>query len=229
MARPLRALVQGSTGAVGSEVVRECLADARFERVLAVSRRPLDFSDPRLEVVELTDFLDLSSIGSRLADIDVCFSALGVSQTQVKDPIRYRTITYDYVLALARALDAKNPNAKMVFISGGGADPTGKSRVLFARVKGEAERDLRLLYGERLTVLRPAFIRPVRPRDGEPTWIEKLAVPVARLLAPIAPGLTSTTVEIAHAMMQAAIDGPGGLMENRAIRESSARFVRSPR
>lgn len=229
MARPLRALVQGSTGAVGSEVVRECLADARFAQVLAVSRRPLGFSDPRLEVVELTDFLDLSSIDARLADIDVCFSALGVSQVQEKDPMRYRTITYDYVLALARALDARNPYAKMVFVSGGGADPTGKSRVLFARVKGEAERDLGLLYGDRLTVLRPAFIRPVRPREGEPTWIEKLAVPVASLLAPIAPGLTSTTVEIAHAMMQAAIDGPGGLMENRAIRESSARFVRSPR
>ncbi len=228
MDRPLRAIVQGSTGAVGSQVVRECLADSRFDRVFAVTRRALGFSDPRLESLHLTDFLDVSSIEPLMADVDVCFSALGVSQTQVADPERYRVITYDYVLTLARALAARNPRAKMVFVSGGGADPTGKSRVLFARVKGEAERDLGLLFGDRVTVLRPAFIRPVRPRESAPTWIERVAMPVASLLAPIAPGLTSTTVEIARAMMLAALEGGGGLMENRAIRESAARFVPAP-
>ena len=31
MRPPLRALIQGATGAVGSELVRQCLADDRFE------------------------------------------------------------------------------------------------------------------------------------------------------------------------------------------------------
>jgi uncharacterized protein YbjT (DUF2867 family) len=224
MDRPLRAIVQGATGAVGSEVVRACLADARFERVHAVSRRALGFTDPRLEVTILSDFLVLSSIAESLSAVDVCFSALGTSQNEETDPARYRTVSYDYVLALARALHAKNPEARMVFVSGQGADDTGKSRVLFARVKGETERDLRALFGDRLTILRPGLIRPVRPRQRETHWLERVLVPVANLLAPVAPGLTSTTVEIAHAMMLAAIEQSSGLLENHAIRESAARF-----
>jgi len=214
---------------VGSEVVRECLADARIERVLAISRRPLPFEDPRLEVVELADFLDLSPLAARLEGVDVCFSALGVSQMLEKDPERYRVVTHDYVLALAREVAARSPGARMVFVSGQGADATGKSKVLFARVKGETERDMRALFGDRLTVVRPGVIRPVRPR-AETAWLEQMLLPVAALLAPVARGLTATTVEIAHAMMQAAFgaDVPR-LMQNRAIRDAADAFVRQPR
>jgi nucleoside-diphosphate-sugar epimerase len=228
MARPLRAIVQGATGAVGSELLRQLLADARFGRVVALSRRALDVTAPNLEVRILSDFLDVSPIADVLPETDVAFSALGISQTQEPDPAKYRTITYDYVLTLGRALHAANPEAKMVFVSGQGADETGNSRVLFARVKGEAERDLRGVFGDRLTVLRPGVIRPVQPRE-RPPWFEHVLVPLAGLLAPVAPGLTSSTVEIAHAMMQAAIGDTVGLMENREIRRVAKGFATEAR
>jgi uncharacterized protein YbjT (DUF2867 family) len=229
MTMGLRALVQGATGSVGGEVVRECLADARFDRVIAIARRALPIDDGRLETVLLDDFMDVSKLEPILETIDVCFCALGISQMQEPDPARYRTITYDYPMTLARALDAKNPRATFVFVSGGGADPTGKSRVLFARVKGEAERDLRALFGDRLTIVRPALIRPVRPREKTP-WFEHVIMPIGNLLAPIGKGWTSTTVEIAHAMMQSAFEPKGALLENRDIvRLAEETFVASPR
>jgi uncharacterized protein YbjT (DUF2867 family) len=227
----LRVLVQGATGSVGGEVVRECLADSRFDRVIAITRRPLAIEDERLEVVTLEDFTDVSKLDGMLGAIDACFCALGISQMQEPDPARYRVITYDYVLTLARALDAKNPKAKFVFVSGGGADPSGKSRMLFARVKGEAEKDLRTLYGDRLTIVRPALIRPIRPREKTP-WFEHVIMPIGNLLAPIGKSWTSTTVEIAHAMMQSAIDGearPDPLENRDIVRLAEAVFVKSPR
>ena len=49
----LRVMVTGPTGAVGSEVLRQCLADPEVASVLAVSRRPLDLWHEKLRTVLL--------------------------------------------------------------------------------------------------------------------------------------------------------------------------------
>jgi uncharacterized protein YbjT (DUF2867 family) len=53
-----------------------------------------------------------------------------------------RTITVDYTIEFARVLRASSPDAAFSFLSGSGADPTGRSRLAFARYKGEAEKAL---------------------------------------------------------------------------------------
>jgi uncharacterized protein YbjT (DUF2867 family) len=215
------ALVQGSTGAVGSELIRQLLGDTRFQRIIAISRRPLGVEAPRLEVRLHQSFTEYGSLSDVLPSVDVLFSALGISQMVEKDPARYREITYDYVLALARSLGAKT---RMVFVSGQGADPSGKSRMLFARVKGDAERDLRALLGDRLTILRPGLIRPVVPREKRPL-AEVIFSPIAAALTPIIPALSTTTVEIAHAMIQAVTKGGlDPLLSNSAIRRAARQY-----
>jgi len=44
--------------------------------------------------------------------------------------------------AYARVLRGSSPNGTFAFFSAGGADPTGRSRVAYARYKGEAEKAL---------------------------------------------------------------------------------------
>jgi len=227
MRSTLRALVMGATGAAGAEVVRQCLADSRFTKVTAITRRPLDVRHEKLEVVQLPDFKELATLGEVFAEQDVCFCALGISQIQVKERKAYREINYDYPLAVARALNEWNPRLKFIFVSGQGTDPTGRSAFLFARVKGEAERDLRALYGDRLTVLRPAYIRPVRRRDGGP-WIDRVLRPIARVVGPFLPNLVVSTVQLSHAMMQAALfGGLPGVLENHEIRRAAKRYTRA--
>ena len=51
-----------------------------------------------------------------------------------------RTITVDYTIEFARVLRGSSPAAAFSFLSGSGADPTGRSRLAFARYKGEAEK-----------------------------------------------------------------------------------------
>jgi len=48
----------------------------------------------------------------------------------------------DYTIEFARVLHGSSPDAAFSFLSGSGADPTGRSRMAFARYKGEAEKAL---------------------------------------------------------------------------------------
>ena len=51
-------------------------------------------------------------------------------------------ITVNYTVEFARVLHSSSPHAAFSFLSGSGANPTGRSRMAFARYKGEAETTL---------------------------------------------------------------------------------------
>lgn len=54
----MRVIIFGATGMVGKGVLLECLDDARIERVLLVSRHPIDVSHPKLREIVPQDFFD---------------------------------------------------------------------------------------------------------------------------------------------------------------------------
>jgi uncharacterized protein YbjT (DUF2867 family) len=71
-------------------------------------------------------------------------------------------------------------------LSGNGADQTGRSRIAFARYKGEAEKALIAAGFPRVFLFRPAYIYPVQPRK-EPNLSYRLlraAYPMFRVLFP---------------------------------------------
>jgi uncharacterized protein YbjT (DUF2867 family) len=97
-----------------------------------------------------------------------------------------RTITAGYTIEFARVLRNSSPNAAFSFLSGNGADPTGRSRLAFARYKGEAEKALLAAGFPRVYLFRPAYIYPVQPRR-EPNFNYRLlraAYPLFRALFP---------------------------------------------
>ncbi|MBI2796293.1 MAG: epimerase [Gemmatimonadetes bacterium] len=222
-AKPVRLLVTGPTGATGAAVVRRALGDPRIERVLAVSRRALPLQHSRLRLALLQDFTRWSPIAPDLATTDVCIWALGVSQVQEPDEARYRTITRDFALAAAAALSAANPLARFLFVSGQGADPTMRSRTLFARVKGETENDLRLLLGDRLVIYRPGYIHVIGGRE-KPVWNDTIARPFY-LLKPLFPGFITSTVEVAEALLHGALGGAvPPVLENRDVVRAAVEY-----
>jgi hypothetical protein len=60
----------------------------------------------------------------------------------------------------ARVLRSRSPDAAFSFFSGNGADQTGRSRLAFARYKGEAEKALLAAGFPRVYIFRPAYIYP---------------------------------------------------------------------
>jgi uncharacterized protein YbjT (DUF2867 family) len=84
-----------------------------------------------------------------------------------------RAITADYTIEFARVLHNSSPNAAFSFLSGNGADLTGRSRLVFARYKGQAEKALLAAGFPRVYLYRPAYIYPVQPRE-EPNFSYRL-------------------------------------------------------
>jgi uncharacterized protein YbjT (DUF2867 family) len=79
----------------------------------------------------------------------------------------------DYTIEFARVLRKGSPQAAFSFLSGSGADPTGRARIAFARYKGEAEQALLAAGFPSVYLFRPAYIYPVEPRK-EPNFSYRL-------------------------------------------------------
>jgi uncharacterized protein YbjT (DUF2867 family) len=127
----------------------------------------------------------------------------------------------DYTIAFARVLRTASPASAFSFLSGSGADPTGRSRLAFARYKGEAEKALLAAGFSRVYTFRPAYIYPVEPRK-EPNFSYRLLRGIYPAFRVLFPNQVIRADDLARAMVDVAVrrtGGPGGLvLENRDIR-----------
>src|SRR4029077_7611382 len=158
-----RLVVVGATGMVGGYALLYALDPPDVGRVTAIGRRKLGISHPKLDEVLHRDFADCSPLVETLSGQHAAIFCLGTYTGSVSDA-ELRTITVDYPVEFARVLRRSSPGAAFSFLSGNGADPTGRSRMAFARYKGEAEKALLAVGFPRLYIFRPAYIYPVKPR-----------------------------------------------------------------
>ena len=220
------ALVLGSTGVVGDAIVRTAIEDARFRRVVAVSRRPLTLEHPRLDVRMLTDFTTFAPLEGTLAAVDVVLCALGISWYQVAAgpqtrEFQYRQITHDYVMACARVASIANAAVRFCFVSGHGASLT--SSQAWARIKAETEKDLEAMFGTRLTIFRPGYVHPVRGRERS-YWGDAVMRPFMPFRQAMSRWITDSD-EVARAVVYAATGGSVERpSENRAIIAAAAAY-----
>lgn len=220
---PINAVITGATGTLGSEVVRECAEDPRFSRVTVLTRGDMDFKHEKLRVIKVSDFNDLSSVAEDLKNHHICYWCLGVSTMKVSDEKLYREITIDYAVHAATLLNKLNPNFSFFYVSGQGADPTMKSKVLFARAKGEAEVTLAKLGIPRMYIWRPGYIKPMR-YERQMLFSERALGAVANLLYKVAPSIGTNGIEISKAFFEATFNSMSkSLFENKDIRELAKR------
>ena len=163
-----RLVIVGATGMVGGYALRYALDHPAVGRVTAIGRRKLGISHPKLKEVLHQDFADCSALAEALSGQDAAVFCLGTYTGSVPDA-ELRNITVDYTIEFARVLRGSSPEAAFSFLSGNGADQTGRSRMPFARYKGEAEKALLAAGFPRVYIFRPAYIYPVEPRK-EPNF-----------------------------------------------------------
>ena len=165
----MKVVLFGASGMVGQGVLLECLRDGAVTQVLSVGRSASGQHDAKLTEIVRDNFLDYSDIEPQLTGFDACFFCLGVSSIGM-DGERYRHLTYDITLAAARTLAQLNPQMTFVYVTGAGTDSTEQGRVMWARVKGKTENDLRKLVSRRLHVPSrgdpAAAWRPLEDRLG---------------------------------------------------------------
>jgi uncharacterized protein YbjT (DUF2867 family) len=155
-------VIVGATGMVGGHALRCALDHPSIGVVTVIGRRQLGISHPKLKEVVHRDFGDCSALAEPLSEQDAAVFCLGAYTGSVPDA-ELRKITVDYAIEFARVLHASSPGAAFSFLSGSGADPTGRSRMAFARYKGEAEKALLAAGFPQIYIFRPAYIYPVKP------------------------------------------------------------------
>src|SRR5579863_8931821 len=167
-----RLVIVGATGMVGGYALRYALEHPAIGCATSIGRRELGISHPKMHEVVHQDFANCSVLAPALTDQDAAIFCLGTYTGTVPDA-QLRAITVDYTTESARVLRSSRPDAAFSFLSGSGADPTGRSRMAFARYKGEAEKALLGSGFPRLYIFRPAYIYPVEPRK-EPNFSYRL-------------------------------------------------------
>jgi uncharacterized protein YbjT (DUF2867 family) len=213
-------VIVGATGMVGGYALRYALDSPAVSSVTSIGRKTLGVLHPKLKEVLHQNFADCSTLADALLGQDAAVYCLGTYTGSVSDA-QFRTITAGYTIEFARVLRNSSPNGSFSFLSGNGADPTGRSRLAFARYKGEAEKALLAAGFSHVYIFRPAYIYPVEPRK-EPNFSYRLL----RAIYPASRVLFRNQViradDLARAMVDVALRGTsergGFVFENRDIR-----------
>jgi hypothetical protein len=155
----IRAIITGTTGMVGEGVLHECLNDNDVEAVLVINRKPCGYTHPKLKEIIHADFFNVEPIAAELAGYNACFFCLGVSSVGMDEPT-FTKFTHTLTLHVAGVLSRQNPEMTFCYISGGGTDSTEKGRLMWARVKGKTENDLKKLPFKKVYAFRPGIMKP---------------------------------------------------------------------
>jgi len=205
---------------VGGIALRESLRLPEVKTVTVVGRRATGVTNPKLRELLHDDFADYGAIGEALEEQDAALFCIGAYTGAVPDD-ELRRITVDYALAFARALYARSPQAAFCFLSGQGADPSGRSRIAFACYKGAAEKGLLEIGFPRVHIFRPGYIYPVTPRE-EPNRMYRIMRALYPVLRRIYPDIGVASDDLARTMLHAGLYGTGKregpVLENRDIR-----------
>jgi uncharacterized protein YbjT (DUF2867 family) len=213
-------VIVGATGMVGGYALRYVLDHPAVGSVTSIGRRKLGISHPKLKEVTHQNFADCTALAETLSGQDAAVFCLGTYTGAVSDA-ELRTITVDYTIQFARVLSSNSSDAAFSFWSRNGADPTGRSRLAFARYKGEAEKALLAAGFPRVYIFRPAYIYPVEPRK-EPNFSYRFMRAIYLAFRVLFPNQVIRVDELAEAMVDVAISGRGErrslILENRDIR-----------
>ncbi|WP_369426627.1 oxidoreductase [Paenibacillus ehimensis] len=149
-----QAIVAGSTGLVGRELVSLLLDHPAYDRVITLVRTSSGIRHPKLEqrVISFDRLADESAVGFEGADV---FCALGTTIKKAKTREQFRKVDYGYPMELGRLASASGA-AQFLIVTAIGADK--QSVFFYSRVKGETEDGLRALGLPSLHIFRPSLL-----------------------------------------------------------------------
>ncbi len=173
----MKVLLLGSTGLVGSEVLKLALADPTIEKVHLLARHNSGVESSK--IIEFIGPLDEMDKHPEAFSVDAVICCLGTTIKKAGSKAQFKMVDYNYPLAAAKL--AKESGVKSYcIVTALGAN--SKSKVFYNRVKGELERDLKGLAFQRLAIVRPSIIVGVRK---ERRFGEAVGIFAAKMLSPL--------------------------------------------
>ena len=147
------ALIFGSTGLIGSNLLELILKNKNYKKIKLFARSNLKINDPRIETI-LNDFKDLDNIKNDIVGDD-CFFCIGTTRKETPDKKEYRRVEYDIPINVAQ-IAKYNSVSTFIYISSIGASASVSNNYL--RNKGEVEDVLCKLNFKKLGIIRPSLL-----------------------------------------------------------------------
>ncbi len=152
------AIVIGSTGLVGSHLVKQLSESSAFNKVVSITRRPVDYQSALVEN-HVVDFSCLSDYSALFVG-DVFFSCLGTTAKQAGSLAAQRLVDFGFQLEAAK-LAKQQGVAHYLLVSSSGANASSLSAYL--KMKGELEQAVELLDFDTTTIIQPSLLLGERP------------------------------------------------------------------
>ena len=149
----MKAIVIGSTGATGIELIKELLKDEYFTEIRTFSRSSL-----KIKHQKLTEYLiDFNKIQNHKDEIkgDVLFSALGTTKKDAGSKDAQYKIDYTYQYEFAK-LASINGTANYVLVSSIGANE--KSVLFYPKMKGALEEAVKKIVFKNIHIFQPPML-----------------------------------------------------------------------
>ncbi|MEN9997133.1 MAG: hypothetical protein RI922_123 [Bacteroidota bacterium] len=204
----MNALILGSTGLVGHELLELLVVDTRFEKIDLLSRRELDIREISVtnHLVDFTNLLELPVHHS----VDILFIAFGSTIKKAGSRAAQWEIDVDIPTTVMK--HAKEMGVKQcVLISALGVSLN--SPFFYSRMKAQLDENAKAIGFEKLIIVKPSVLEGPRPekRTGE-----KLSIQIGNAIGKT--GLINKyrpveAINVAKCMIQTVIDLPIGYHE----------------
>ena len=195
------ALVFGSSGLVGSHLVRLLNKNSNYEKIKLFVRSTSEIKTSKIEIIN-TDFNNLSNHKEDINGDD-CFFCIGTTKKNTPDKDEYRRIEYDIPVEIAKIAKSNSINS-FFYVSSGFADP--KSSSAYLKNKGQVEEELIKLNFSILGIMRPSFLVGNRKekRPGEEVGIFFFKIFSPLLLGPLKKMRPIQSEKVAKVMIKVA-------------------------
>ena len=195
------ALVFGSSGLVGSHLVRLLNKNSIYEKIKLFVRSTSEIKTSKIEIIN-TDFKNLSNHKEDINGDD-CFFCIGTTKKNTPDKDEYRRIEYDIPVEIAKIAKSNSINS-FFYVSSGFAD--AKSSSAYLKNKGQVEEELIKLNFSILGIMRPSFLVGNRKekRPGEEVGIFFFKIFSPLLLGPLKKMRPIQSEKVAKVMIKVA-------------------------
>jgi uncharacterized protein YbjT (DUF2867 family) len=147
------ALLIGATGLVGGFVLQQILQDDYYDKVIVLTRKPLNNQHPKLKEV-VVDFNKLDDYAAEIK-ADIIFSCLGTTIKVAGSQEAFKRVDFEYPYKVAQIAKQNGASAYLLVSALGAAKD---SLVFYNRVKGELEDEVSSLHYDAFHILQPSLI-----------------------------------------------------------------------
>ncbi len=172
-----KAIIVGSSGLIGSQLVELISNISSFNGVLLLVRHTIEINHPKIKQL-VVDFDDLAKHAAEIKG-DIIFSCIGTTKNKTPDVATYRKVDLIYPLEIAK-IGLLNDVTQFHIVTSLNANP--KSSNSYLKLKGELEEELKKLNYPSLHIYQPSYLYGNRK---EKRIDDKIMKPLSRLIDPL--------------------------------------------